>query len=331
MSASEYEEDTSTTESPFIKTRPMLKQQQSSDEYDSEDDDQGRNDNGDAQSDGEDQQEEEEEEDDDQYEEEKEEQNGTENQVKVATKIVKPIHGPPRANAPKLTAAATTQHPTYDKMVFEAVKDLDENKRSGTSISKILKFVTTKYDLEDNRARLFCKKAIEKGIKDETYVKTSGVGFSGSITFSSKYRQKWNKEKKKALKPPKQSKTSAEPKPKTTSAKTKKQPPTATKKVPTSKAKPKPKAKSGKSSKDSNNNATSKAVPKKHKPGPNTKAKVSKTTGSVRLSINPKVAPPKARIAASKVNEAKSKASSKPKSSKSKVSKPKKQITVVKK
>ncbi|XP_058818993.1 histone H1-like [Topomyia yanbarensis] len=308
MSSSESEKDSSATESPFIKTRPILQQQKSSVEYESDDAEGSEH----VESGIEDEESEEEDEEGEPQEEEESDESNEEQQHKAElqakVRVVGPKPSSRTAIKPTMVKSVVPhQHPSYDKMVYEAVKELDENKRSGTSISKIIKFVTTKYDLKDSKVKLFCKKAFEKGIKDETYVKTSGVGMTGSINFSTKHKQKLNKEKKKETVPPKKPTTKAKTavKPKSGKSKTDKKQPSATKEVTSTKTKAKPKAKSTKSSKDANNNSAATTGAKKPKAVSNTKTKVSKATGKVRLSINPNIAPklkPQPKNAAAKAS-----------------------------
>ncbi|XP_055548102.1 histone H1-I-like [Wyeomyia smithii] len=267
MSASEAEYESSETDSPVIRTRPIPQQQKVS----------GSDDEG---SENEDQEEFEEEEVDEQQKENPQ----SENRVAKST-VMPPASGPG-------AAVTVPQHPKYDKMVEEAVKELVENKRSGTSIQKILKFITNKYLIAEPKAKFFCKKSLEKGLKNEMYIKTSGVGFSGSVNFTTSYRKKLKAEQTKLLKPKKTKESKVKPKAKPAEAKTKKDT-IAKKRGPTSKAEPKVKQ-AAVSKKDKNNNPAPKTGSKNAKIA-NTKTKISKT-GKVRLSINAKIAPqPKAK------------------------------------
>lgn len=248
------------SDSPVIRTRPVLEQPTSESEEEENDE-------------TDDSTQEVEEEDTDENEDEKNQNEQKIMQMKtVASKPA--ISSVPAAIT---VVASTSQHPKYDKMVKEAVLELGENKRNGTSIQMIIKFIANKYTIPDSKAKIFCKKAIEKGLKDEMYVKTTGVGFNGSINFSTTYKKLMKREQAKLAKPtkPKPEKviTAVKPKPK---------------KVITA-AKPKPKKSSTKPKKDSNNNPATKVGSKSTKTA-NTKAKISKN-GKVRLSINTKAIP----------------------------------------
>ncbi|XP_053691886.1 uncharacterized protein LOC128740373 [Sabethes cyaneus] len=124
--------------------------------------------------------------------------NYQEKQTGMQAKYVssKPNGGP--VNPPK--TAVALQHPKYDEMVEQAVKELVENQRTGTSIQKVMKFIENKYSVPEAKAKLFCKKSIQKGLKNETYVKTSGIGLTGSIDFSASYKKKMKREQMKLMK-----------------------------------------------------------------------------------------------------------------------------------
>ncbi|XP_053691885.1 uncharacterized protein LOC128740371 [Sabethes cyaneus] len=270
MSASESEQESSEAESPVIKTRPVPRQQSSESGEESDED-----------ADHEDTAEEDENDESDEQEEIEEKQKDM--QAKSVSSKTKggPVN-PPKAFKPAATVVAM-QHPKYDKMVEEAVKELVENQRTGTSIYKVMKFIENKYSVPEAKAKLFCKKAIQKGLKNETYVKTSGIGLTGSIGFSASFKKKIKSEQAKLLKPKKpttsQVKAKAKPQPKSEKETVTK------KKAPSRKAEPKTKE-SAKLKKDTKKNAATKAGSKNDK----SKAKISKT-GKVRLSINSMIVP----------------------------------------
>lgn len=286
MSASESESETSMEESPVIKSRPILKSEDS-EEYESEEakapaienqtDDKDEDDDDDEEQDDAD--EEETESDDPNEAEHSEKISGKKLSVvpeKVASSKM-PQAKPVLTKETKMQANLKPNHPSYEKMVLETMIKLDEHKRGGVSIMKIVKFLSSTYSV-DGRMKLFCKKAIEKGIKENLYVKTTGVGFSGSINFSAQYRQKQKQQEAKALKATAAPKNKAKPKPKKLPAKPKK----ASKKAVTSK-KVEPKSTKEKPKKDANNNSKT-TVTKKATTGP--KVKISKASGKVRLSIS---------------------------------------------
>lgn len=254
MSSSESEEETSMTESPNIVKQGSS---QESEEYESEED--------------------------------QEEEPAHSSTPNIEAVVQNPFAGkpsikpsPPGATGPARALKPT--HPSYENMVLDAMKILDENKRTGVSISKILSFVTTKNALPATKTRLFFKKAIEKGITNKIYAHTTGTGFSGSIKFSAEYRNKLKKEQAKELRDAAKPVSKAKPqKTKTQNAKT-----TKTKKVLAKKAEQKAKttkAKTTKAKKDTNNNSATAAVARKKAAAPGPKAAISKTSGKIRLSI----------------------------------------------
>lgn len=141
----------------------------------------------------------------------------------------KPPSAPKAKSVPRTTNTVTKSKP-YHRMVHEAMEKLAESRRVGVSIQRIVKYVNDNNDLPTDRSKFYCKKAIDKGLKDNIYVHTSGAGMSGSIVFSSDHFKNLKKEQKKTLKAeekkaiPKskakpKSKPSQKPKPKLTEAK----------------------------------------------------------------------------------------------------------------
>lgn len=293
MSASESENETSMEESPVIKSRPILKSE-GSEEYESEEtkEDAAANQTDDNDEDDDDD-EEQDAADEEETESDEAEPPNTISAVKTSIGPAKtasskiPQSKPLLTNEKQMEDHSKPHHPSYDKMVLEAMTKLDEHKRSGVSIVKIIKFISSTC-AENSRMKFFCRKAIEKGINEDLYMKTTGVGFSGSINFSAKYRQKQKQEKAKALKATAAPKVKAKSNTKKLPAKPK---PASKKAAPLKKAEPKPTK--AKPKKDANNNSKT-TVTKKTTTGP--KAKISKTSGKVRLSIAaPTTIKPKAK------------------------------------
>lgn len=299
MSASESGSETETS----MEEKPESETEQGSEEEEEEEDDHDAND---EQPKGTMQSEEEDDGDEETAEEEEEEEDGPEKQedrparLKPAVQSMpkpgpavqkKPAMGP-TAQAAQAASANKSNHPSYMKMVLDAMQDLvtDERRNSGVTFAKINKFVAAKTEQTEAHVKLWCWKAIEKHIKDEILMKKTGIGMNGSVGYSAKYREKLKKAAN--PKPPKAAKPKAKPAPK-------KKPEKA---APAAKADPKkkPAAKAKPAKKDSNNNSKT-AKPAKKVAAGTKKAVVSKTTGKVRLSVGgPMVAKPKKPVAKAK-------------------------------
>ncbi|XP_055590142.1 nucleolar protein dao-5-like [Uranotaenia lowii] len=293
MSSSESESEPETsriaTPIPLDPKLPMKKsipQQQTDDEDGNESNDSGQEEEDDETSQGTVENDEEAEEQDDESDREEE----TVEPVKAVPKVEKPM---PVVNAkaiiPRATAVSKPKLPSYETMIYEGLKELADGKRSGVSIPKLFKHISSKYHAEDTLKKFFFKKALITGIADKVFKRVSGNGLSGSIVISTEHLKKLaraqEKAEKAALHHTSKSKPTSKPNPKSKSNQKKKP---ATAKSTTEKAAKKPTAKPAapavkKASKDINNNSKLTKGKKAAPAGP--KAKVSKTTGAVRLSI----------------------------------------------
>lgn len=123
--------------------------------------------------------------------------------IKEAEKPEKPPHlvvsKPPLEPTAQIAPKNTVKSIGYDRMVYEAMKNLNENRRLGVSIQRILKYMQENYDLPSKRIKFFLKRSIDKGLKDNIYVHTSGTGLQGSIAFSTAHWNDLKKEKRKVL------------------------------------------------------------------------------------------------------------------------------------
>lgn len=187
---SQSEEETSGTESPFLKSRTVARSESSSEEYESD-----------------------------------QEESGDENEQQPDTdekEVVQPK--PPKVSipqsAPKLNVAPRAPRPTavksksYDVMILDAMNALDENKKAGVSIRSVMKYVQDNMPIPGNFKMYMFKKAVDKALNKDMFVHTSGTGMTGSIAFSAAHKKtkklKLAKEMKAAEK-----KETAEAKPKT--------------------------------------------------------------------------------------------------------------------
>lgn len=251
---SSSDETTVEAESPLVIKRPLPRKQSSSESEENDSEPEGPADESEGEG-------------DDGTEEDDETEKSPQPVVPVAPK---PSSAPKAKNAPRNAVKSKT----YDLMVHEAMSKLNEVRRLGVSIQAIVKYVNANYDVTSNRVNFYCKKAIDKGLKENIYVHTSGVGFSGSIAFSVEYWNDMKKVEKKTMKAAeREEKSKAKPKPKP------KPKPKLKAKVdpkPTAAKKPKADSKSQDSQpqKDKNNNPTV------------GKAAAKKTMKTIRLSVN---------------------------------------------
>ena len=75
---------------------------------------------------------------------------------------------------------SANSHPTYAVMVVEAIK---ENGAKKVSRQGILKFITSKYGLEANRANLLAKKAIKQLLEDKEIMMANVAGRKGAGSY----------------------------------------------------------------------------------------------------------------------------------------------------
>lgn len=283
---SESEEETSGTDSPVIKSRAVPRNQSSSEEYDSDEEEEKEAEksaeDGEAES-------------EDENADESEQQPEIAEKVNVQPKI--PVSSMPSSLAPKRQLAPPgAQLPivkpkSYDTMVLDAMKALDENKRSGVSVISVSKYIKDNMLMRDNFKKALFKKAIDKALKSEMFVHTSGMGMSGSIAFSVAHKKTMKQEqnkKEKALKAAEKKATKA-----------------AEAKL---KAKAKPKVKTTKEPpKDKNNNKTDKPAASKKPTAMAKKARLSiaiMPAAKAKAKPKPKAAA-KAKPAASKATASK--------------------------
>lgn len=192
------------------------------------------------------------------------------------------------------TATQRPSRPPYAVLVIEAVKELDENNRNGVSIQKIVNFISSKYDLTEASVRLHCKRAIVKNLELDIFQRKTGVGNSGSFKLSNNYKKKQKKSTAKKSAPVKAVKKAVP----VAQAKVNKKVPTQTSATVKQAAAKRPakKAETSTSTKTAVKSVPKNKVVKSEAP---TKAKVSKQSGRVSLSVgiksNPKLAKPAAK------------------------------------
>lgn len=172
---SESGEETSGNDSPVIKSRPMAGNESASESSHSEQEESTS---------------------------ESDQQPETVEKATVKNKIpvtvaTKPSTAPKPKAAPRPAIARTK---SYDAMVLDAMNALNGNKKSGVSIISVLKYVQANMEERDKFKRTMFKKAIDKALKTEMFVHTSGVGMSGSITFSAEHKKNLKLEEKKQAK-----------------------------------------------------------------------------------------------------------------------------------
>ena len=104
--------------------------------------------------------------------------------------------------AKKTTKKKAPEHPPTQVMVNAAIGALKE--RNGSSLQAIKKYIAANYKVGDmDRQTIFIKRALRKGVANETLVQTKGVGASGSFKLNVKAAkaeaaEKARKEKQKA-------------------------------------------------------------------------------------------------------------------------------------
>lgn len=174
-------------------------------------------------------------------------------ETEKAEKLPYPIVSKPSlVPTAKIAPSNAVKSKTYDQMVYEAMKNLNENRRIGVSIQRIMKYMRENHELPPKKIKFFLKKTIDKGLKENIYVHTSGTGLLGSIAFSTAHWNDLKKEEKKELKAVERK---AAPKPAV-----KRKPGPKQKAMPISKPAKKlkvdPKTKKSQSVEDKNNNVT---------------------------------------------------------------------------
>ncbi|XP_038047271.1 histone H1.0-like [Patiria miniata] len=182
----------------------------------------------------------------------------------AAAAAPKPAKSPTKKAAKK----PASDHPSYDVMIVQAVKDLNEKK--GSSRQAIVKHIKSNHNKLTDKADVRIKLALKRMEKKGTLTHTTGSGASGSflVADAKKPAKKTTKPKPKKVKKPAAAKKAAKPK---SSKKTK----SPTK----SKSKPKPAAAEKKSKKPAKAKGASKksAAPAK---GGKASPKVAKKSSS---------------------------------------------------
>lgn len=185
---SESEEETSGTDSPVIKSRAVPRNQSSSEEYDSEDEEEQEAEksaeDGEAES-------------GDESEQQPEIAEKVNVQPKIPVGTMPSSLAPKRQLAPRGVQLTIVKPKSYDAMVLDAMQALDENKRSGVSVISVSKYIKDNMQMRDNFKKALFKKAIDKALKSEMFVHTSGMGMSGSIAFSAAHKKTMKKEQNK--------------------------------------------------------------------------------------------------------------------------------------
>lgn len=210
----------------------------------------------------------------DESEEEGDDATAEDDETEKSPQPVVPV-APKPSSVPKAPRNAVKSK-TYDRMVHEAMETLNEIRRLGVSIQRIVKYVNENYDVASNKVKFYCKKAIDKGLKENIYVHTSGVGLAGSIAFSVEYWNDMKKAQNKILKAAEREEKSKA----TTKRKPKPKP------KPKEKVEPKPTAaKKPKATKADSNSQKSQPQDKNNNPTVG-KAAAKKTKKIIRLSVN---------------------------------------------
>ena len=119
-------------------------------------------------------------------------------------------------------------HPKFIEMIVDGLKTLNE--RTGSSRQALLKFIMSKYQVDEKVAQVHLKMAIKNGVKNGSLKQLKGVGSNGSFKVGEAIKTKEAAKKKVAKKtaekkaddkPKKNVKKIVKPKvPKTTQAKT---------------------------------------------------------------------------------------------------------------
>lgn len=251
---SESGEETSDTGSPVLKTGPMVENESASESSES-----------------------------DQEESSSESDRNPETIEKPAIVPMAPKHSsvpkPKPKPQPRPMHPAIAKMKSYDVMVLDAMNALNENKKAGVSIIRLLKYVRDNMVVRENFKSYFFKRAVDKALKAETFVHTSGVGMTGSIAFSAGHKKLLRQEEKKKEKDIKAAEKKAALKTKTKA-----------------KAKPKPKnpAKSKEPQQDKNNNIAMKK--------PTAKAKKARLSIPLLPTIKAKAKPKPKTVAKPKTN-----------------------------
>ncbi|EAT37349.1 AAEL010638-PA [Aedes aegypti] len=256
---SQSEEETSGTESPFLKSRAVTRSESSSEEYESEQD--GSVDEAEEQPD-------------------EAEKETVQPKVPKADNVLSSAPKPNESSSTPKTAnrairPVVVKSKSYDVMLLEAMNALDENKKSGVSIKSVMKYVQDNIKVRENFKMHMFKKAIDKALLADLFVHTSGTGMTGSIAFSAAQKKSRKLQKAKEIK--------AAEKKAISDAKTKeKHKPKAIKKA------SKPKG----PSKDKNNNSTEAQGASKKTTGKGKKARLSVTLlPTIKAKPKPKAKP----------------------------------------
>ncbi|XP_029725029.1 histone H1 [Aedes albopictus] len=234
---SQSEEETSGTESPFLKSRTVTRNESSSEEYESDQEESG--------------------------DENEQQQSDTEESEVVQAKppTVSIPQSAPKPNIEPRAPRPTVKSKSYDVMILDAMNALDENKKSGVSIRSVSKYVQDNMPVPENFKMFMFKKAVDKALSKDMFVHTSGTGMAGSIAFSAAHKKTKKLQQAKEMKAAeKKAKTEAKAKAKAETAKAK---PKTTKAA----AKPKPK--------DKNNNPSEKLADSKNTTVKGKKARLS--------------------------------------------------------
>ena len=102
--------------------------------------------------------------------------------TKPAAKAAKPkaqAATKPKAVAAKTSNSDAPSHPKYLDMVLEGVKELKE--RTGSSKQALVKFVGSKYGIDEKTCNQHVKNALRAGVKSGALKQVSGLGASGSF------------------------------------------------------------------------------------------------------------------------------------------------------
>ncbi|CAF0765746.1 unnamed protein product [Brachionus calyciflorus] len=89
-------------------------------------------------------------------------------------------------------------HPKFIDMIVEALKSLNE--RSGSSRQALLKFIISKYQLDEKVANVHVKLCLKNGVKNGSLKQLKGVGSNGSFKVGDAIKSKKSDAKKQVVK-----------------------------------------------------------------------------------------------------------------------------------
>ena len=80
-------------------------------------------------------------------------------------------------------SGSTSSHPKYSDMIIEAIQANKAEGNMNTSRQAILKFITTKYDIESQLATMSIKKNLKTMLESEVIKQAAADGKKGAGSF----------------------------------------------------------------------------------------------------------------------------------------------------